>query len=409
MLAALSLLVIQQAAPGYPPEPLRVLAGPGEALMMDPPEFAAGPGVRRIWASPKGRALLSSREGEVVRWDASGSASLKIPGEVGAVAWGGEGAAAYGIAFDGVWRAFRIGPGGAWVRELPARDSGRFPLISGRPDADEAVVIGQPVEFDPMSGEIIREERTYLRVSAQGLAAAASFPRQGSRDGEPAWTLDGLLAIPEAAPKESGGAERRWVLFDPASGSQTLTASRPSLAPPAPEGWAVLESTVAQAPFRGRAEPLRTFWLAEAGSRSVPGLFVDSGAEQAEMAGSAVWTLRDGVLWRRRLRSVNLARMRQEMDDRDRATALWHAQDAAVALQALSLQSGGAFPAPERWRELARPFTRSDATLQRFQYSWPGGPIRAGIDARATPLGYVQGAGGRMWVSLDGFTRWQAD
>jgi hypothetical protein len=408
ILAALPLLLASQPVPGFPPEPIRALQGPGEALMMDAPEFAAGPGIRRIWAAPNGAALLAWKEGEVRRWDAAGSSSLKAPGEVSAAAWGAEGASAYGLAFDGVWRAFRIGPGGSWIRDIGMRDSGRFPLIIGRPDADAAVVIGQPVEFDPQSGEVIREERVYIRAGFQGLDEGQSFPRRGSRDGDPFWTPDGLLAIPEAAPKESGGTERRWVLYDPESGSQTLLGSRPATAPRPAHGWAVLESAGAEAAFRGAAVPLKTFWLAEAGSRSVPGLFVESGAEQAEIAASAVWTLRDGVLWRRRLRTVNLQRMRQEMDERDRATALWHAQDAAVALQALSQQSGGSFPAPRAWKEQARPFTRSDATLERFQYTWAGGPIRPGVDPRATPLGFVQGSGGRMWVSLDGFTRWQA-
>jgi hypothetical protein len=398
-----------QAGPGLPPEPIKALNGADEAVIVGAPAPVSDFGALALQTDPGGRAALAVLPGKAVLLGPGVSRSAEILPGAFKVAWAGPRGTAYILSGGGPWRLTRLGWDGSWSRPLEASVSGQFPLAFGSPVQDEAVIIGQPVEFDPRSGAVLREDRVFLRATAQGLSAPVSSAREGALFDEPFWTTGGAqLCLPEAiGDLTRSTVDRVYTTYDPESGSLTRLPSAPSRAERAAQSWMILELAPVSAQLRAGQEMAEALWLTNSTRPGAPGLFIDTGVTAFGLTQDAVWTLRDGVVWRRPLERVDLIGLRSRQIAQDRARALWHAQDAAAALQSWSRQNGLFFPPAARWASVVRPYTRSDLTLERFTYTFGGGLAPANQNPASVVLGYVQGAYGRMWVALDGSTRWE--
>lgn len=402
-------ILAAQAGPGLPPEPIQALSGADEAVILGAPVPVSDFGALALQADPGGRAALAVLPGRATLLGPGVSRSAEIlPGPF-KVAWAGPRGTAYILSGGGPWQLTRLGWDGSWSRPLESSVSGQFPLAFGSPVMDEAVVIGQPVEFDPRSGAVLREDRVFLRATAQGLSAPVSSAREGALFDDPFWTSGGeQLCLPEAIGDLSRNTvDRVYTTFDPESGSLTRLPSAPARLNPPAGGWMSLEQAPLKAQLRAGQADGMGLWLTNRTRPGAPGLFIDTDTTAAALTQDAVWTLRNGVVWRRPLERVDLVGLRSRQIAQDRARALWHAQDAASALQNWSRQNGLFFPPPERWASVVRPYTRSDLTLDRFTYTFGGGFAPANQNPASVQLGYVQGAYGRLWVSLDGSTRWE--
>jgi hypothetical protein len=309
----------------------------------------------------------------------------------------------------GVYRLLRVAAASASARPVPGAETAAW-VMTHMSSKEPYAIIHRELSQTTDGKSLPRAEwkSVVFAVRANGSTGPATeTPSRGPSRVE--WTDDGAPYLLHYRRGESSRGTA--YALDLASGrvtqlAQVPTRKRrdPSSEPPRPDpGLQYYQSTISQG---GVEKGMRPLWLETTDpTNRGRALISPDAAIPAHLSSKtdAVVYIEKRSAWLAPIVRVSLA----AYEDLSREALLKDAKTIGTAISMYSQDYDDRFPLPERFAVGAvEPYVRDAATMQGFDYHYPGDTLKDIQNPGETAMGYLPGSGGRAVVYADGKARW---